>query len=237
VTVDELREQVALACRIVALEGYTDLTLGHVSARLPGEQVIWIKRKGMALDEVEPDDVIPLDLDDPAALSRREYHLESVMHVEVYRARPDVGSVIHGHPTYATALGATDGNLLMLTHDAVLFEDGLGVYEDSAALVTTREQATRVAESLGARRAALLRNHGVVVSGEDVRWAVLAAATLERAVRFQSIASTLGAARPIAPDAVASLRPQKYQASFLDEYWPAWVRRVERARQAGRGVA
>jgi L-fuculose-phosphate aldolase len=237
VTVDELREQVALACRIVALEGYTDLTLGHVSARLPGEQVIWIKRKGMALDEVEPDDVIPLDLDDPAALSRREYHLESVMHVEVYRARPDVGSVIHGHPTYATALGATDGSLLMLTHDAVLFEDGLGVYEDSAALVTTREQATRVAESLGERRAALLRNHGVVVSGEDVRWAVLAAATLERAVRFQSIASTLGAARPIAPDAVASLRPQKYQASFLDEYWPAWVRRVERARQAGRGVA
>jgi L-fuculose-phosphate aldolase len=230
VTAEDLREQIALACRIVALEGYTDLTLGHVSARLPGERVIWIKRKGLALDEVEPDDVIPLDLDDPDALSRPEYHLESVMHVEVYRARADVCSVIHGHPTYATALGATGSDLLMLTHDAVLFHEGLGTYEDSAALVTTRLQAVRVAEALGERRAALLRNHGVVVAGEDVRWAVLAAATLERAIRFQSVAATLGTPSPIPDEAVLQLSPQKYQASFLDDYWPAWVRRVGRSR-------
>ena len=54
-----LREQVAWACRIIALEGYADLTLGHVSAR-DAEGVIWIKRKGVALDEVEPGDVVPL---------------------------------------------------------------------------------------------------------------------------------------------------------------------------------
>ena len=48
----ELREQVAIACRVVALEGYVDLTLGHVSARDPGDRTIWIKRKGPALDEV-----------------------------------------------------------------------------------------------------------------------------------------------------------------------------------------
>lgn len=229
----DLREQVALACRIVALEGFNDLTLGHVSARRPGERVVWIKRKGLSLDEVEPEDVLPLDLDDPDALSRPEYHLESVMHVAVYRARPDAGAVIHGHPTYATALGATDAELLMLTHDAVLFSDGLGVYEDSAALVTTEEQASRVAASLGRHRAALLRNHGVVVAGEDVRWAVLAAATLERAIRFQSLATSLGRPRPIPSEDADRLRPQKYQAAFLDDYWPAWVRRVERARTNG----
>ena len=54
-----LREQVAWACRILASEGYADLTLGHISARGP-EGEIWIKRKGVALDEVEAEDVVTL---------------------------------------------------------------------------------------------------------------------------------------------------------------------------------
>jgi L-fuculose-phosphate aldolase len=228
---DALRERVATACRVIALEGYVDLTLGHVSARDPGDRTIWIKRKGVGLDEVEPADVIALDIDDPSALERADYHLESVMHTEVYRARPDVGCVIHGHPIYGTALGSTDGRLQMLTHDAVLFADGIGDYDEGPALITDRDQGRRVALALGSRRAALLRNHGVVIAGEDVRWAVLAAVTLERAIRFQTIAATLGRPRAIRQDAAERLRPQKYQDRFLDEYWAAWVRRVH-GRQA-----
>lgn len=222
----ELRERVATACQVVALEGYMDLTLGHVSARNLGERTIWIKRKGVALDEVEPSDVISLDIDDPAALERRDYHLESVMHTEVYRARPDVGSVIHGHPPYGTALGSTYGELQFLTHDAVLFAAGVGEYDDGPALITTLDQGRRVAEALGTRRAALLRNHGVVIAGEDVRWSVLAAVTLERAIRVQAIAQTLGRPRSINQANADLLYPLKYQDGFLDEYWAAWVRRV-----------
>ncbi len=228
--VDQLRIDVATACRLVALEGYTDLTLGHVSAREPATRTIWIKRKGLALDEVEPQDIIALDLDDPDALSNREYHLESVMHTEVYRARPDVNAVIHGHPLYGTALGATDGTLRYMTHDAVLFTDGLGIYDDGPALVTEVGQATRVAAALGSRRAALLRNHGVVVAGEDLRWAVLTAITLERAIRFQVTAAALGAARPISQADAEILRPMKYQEFLLDDYWASWERRVARQR-------
>ncbi len=229
-SLDALRERIAIACRVIALEGYVDLTLGHVSGREPGSRTIWIKRKGVALDEVEPADVIALDLDDPDALGSPDYHLESVMHSEVYRARDDVHSVIHGHPVYGTALGATDAGLEFLTHDAVLFIDGIGIYDDGPALVTEVGQGRAVAAALGPRRVALLRNHGVVIAGEDVRWAVLTALTLERAIRFQSIAATLGRGRPIPTDSAAVLRPQKYQERFLDEYWAAWVRRVDRAR-------
>jgi len=236
VSVDQLRIDVATACRLIALEGYTDLTLGHVSARDPGARTIWIKRKGLALDEVEPVDVIALDLDDPDALSDRAYHLESVMHTEVYRARPDVNAVIHGHPLYGTALGATDGTLQTMTHDAVLFTDGLGIYDDGPALVTEVGQATRVAAALGSRRAALLRNHGVVVAGEDLRWAVLTAITLERAIRFQVTAAALGAPRPISQADAEILRPMKYQEFLLDDYWASWERRVARQR-AGQATA
>src|SRR6266705_6477624 len=116
--VQTLREQVAWACRILAAEGYADLTLGHVSARGPDGE-IWIKRKGVALDEVEAEDVVAID-DTDAVL-----HLETVLHTGVYAVRPDVGAVIHGHPPYATALGATASHLSLLTHDAILFAEGV----------------------------------------------------------------------------------------------------------------
>ena len=215
-----IREQVAWACRILAAESYADLTLGHVSARAPDGDV-WIKRKGIALDEVEPDDVVALD-DTTAVL-----HLETVLHTGVYRARPDVGAVVHGHPPYATALGATASHLSLLTHDAVLFADGLGRFEEPD-LIVDEDQGDRVAAALSDRRAVLLRNHGVVVVGKDVPWAVLAAATLERAARLQSHAATLGELRPIGHELARELFPAKYRDEFVDEYWAAWQRHVAR---------
>jgi len=226
-TAQSLREQVAWACRILALEGYADLTLGHVSARAPDRETIYIKRKGVGLDEVEPDDVV--DLSDPQAT----LHLETVLHTEVYKRRPDVGAVVHGHPPYATAFAATDARLELLTHDAILFADGVSVFEDTADLITGEEEGRAVAEALGSRRAVLLRNHGVVIADKDVPWAVLSAVTLERAIRLQSIASTLGALRPMPQDWAERMHPDKYQDRFVDEYWAAWIRKVRRAGDGG----
>jgi len=216
-----LREQVAWACRIVALEGYADLTLGHVSAR-DADGTIWIKRKGVALDEAEADDIVSLD-DTDAVL-----HLETVLHAGVYRARPDVGCVIHGHPPYATALGATSAPLLTLTHDGILFADGVGRYHEPD-LITDDAQGDAVAAALGGTRAVLLENHGVLVAGKDVPWAVLTAATLERAARLQAVATTLGELQPIPPALARELQPTKYRDEFVVEYWQAWQRSIERA--------
>ena len=220
VVAQSLREQVAWACRILASEGYADLTLGHISARGP-EGEIWIKRKGVALDEVEPEDVVTLE--DPDAV----LHLETVLHTGVYRARPDVGAVVHGHPPYATALGATAADLLVLTHDGILFADGVSRFGD-ADLIVDDDQGDRVAEALGSRRVVLMENHGVLVVGADVKWAVLTAVTLERAAQLQSIASTLGELRPVEHEVALQLQPVKYREEFVEEYWAAWQRRVTR---------
>ena len=215
-----LREQVAWACRILAAEGYADLTLGHVSARGP-ENEIWIKRKGVALDEVESEDVVSLG--DPDTV----LHLETVLHTGVYRARPDAGAVVHGHPPYATALGATTAELAVLTHDGILFAEGVGRF-DEPDLIVDDDQGVCVAAALGTRRAVLMENHGVLVVGADVKWAVLTAVTLERAARLQSIASTLGELRPIGKQLAQELLPVKYRDEFVEEYWAAWQRRVSR---------
>lgn len=224
----ELREQVALACRILAVEGYADLTLGHVSARDPGSQAVWIKRRGVALDEVEPDDVIGLDPDDAAALAHPSMHAEAVLHTEVYLARPDVHAVVHGHPPYITAMGAVDAPLELLTHDAVMFAEGLSVFDETAELITASDQGAAVATALGTGRAVVMRNHGVLLVGKDVPWATLGAVTLERAARLQSIASSFGRLRPMSHEHALALWPDKYNDRLVDDYWAAWQRKLVR---------
>lgn len=214
--------QVVVASRVIAASGYEDLTLGHVSVRGPDASSMFIKRKGVSLGRVAPDDVIVVDLHDPDALRVPGMHLEAAMHVEAYKLRSDIGCVIHGHPLYVTALGATDAELAFISHDAVLFLDGVGIYDASPDMITTFEQGRKVAETLGQRRATLLKNHGVMVAGEDVRWAVLAALTLERAVQLQVIARSLGNIKAITEDEATAMFREKYQDSFLDEYWEDW---------------
>ena len=235
--VRQLRRDIAWACRILAERGYHDLTLGHVSARDPVDpEKMWIKRRGVTLAEVRAEDVIELQLDADPRASSDEMHLEVVLHTEVYRRREDVGAIVHGHPPYATAFGATDAELLNLTHDAVMFHGGISIFDDNADLITEPQQGIDVAVALGDSSVVLLRNHGVLVAEQNLPWMVLAGVTLERAVMLQSIARTLGTPRPIDPETVEDLSRRKYDDGLVNEYWQAWIREmVRRGIDVGEG--
>ena len=199
-----LIEDVAWASRILAMAGYEDLTLGHVSVRGSDGHTIYIKRKGVALSEVTPSDVLAVDMRTGLNGGPPGMHLETVLHTEVYKRRPDVGSVVHGHPPCATAFGATDAEFAYLTHDSVLFVGGISRYDGIPELIVDEQQGADVADALGDRRAVLLRNHGVLLAERDVRWAVLASVLLERACHMQVLAGALG---PLPSDSGADAGP------------------------------
>jgi ribulose-5-phosphate 4-epimerase/fuculose-1-phosphate aldolase len=225
-------EDVAWACRILAMQGYEDLTLGHVSARGGDGRTIYIKRKGVALSEVAPQDILAVDLSADLVGGGNGMHLETVLHTEVYKRRPDVGSVVHGHPPYATAFGATDAEFAYLTHDSVLFVNGISVYDGVPDLIIDEQQGGLVADALGEARALLLRNHGVLVAERDVRWAVLASVLLERACHVQLLAGGLGPLHPIPASHLDGIHAVKYKTEFAGEYWDAWVRELRRSGRA-----
>jgi L-fuculose-phosphate aldolase len=110
----------------------------------------------------------------------------------------------------------------------VLFANGIAFFDETPELITEDDQGRAVAEALGDRRAVVLRNHGVLVADRDLRWAVLSAVTLERAVRLQSIASTLGTLQPISQEWAERMHAEKYQDRFVEEYWAAWIRKLQR---------
>ncbi|MFT4038304.1 MAG: class II aldolase/adducin family protein [Thermomicrobiales bacterium] len=228
-TDDDLREQVAWSCRILALGEQGDYTLGHVSARAADGQTMLMKRYGLGLEEVTPDDVLRLDFDGAVLDGAGRAHLEYVLHSEVYRARPDVQSVIHTHPPYATAFGATDAELQLINHDAVLFHDGLAYFDDTAEMIVDRDQGSRVAAALGEKRAAMLRGHGVLVTGQSVPWSTYTALTLERVLRLQMIATALGPLRPMSPEMARQVFPEKYRDVHVNSYWEYLIRTVQRA--------
>lgn len=229
--VKNLRTQVAWGSRILSMHEHDDLTMGHLSARGENGRIL-IKRKDIALGEVTPDDVLALDLNAQKVEGDGKAHLESILHTEIYGRREDVGGVVHTHPPYATALGATGAQLQFLTHDAVLFHDGLPRYEDSPDLIMDPEQGASVANALGSHRALLLKNHGVIVVGKDVPWAVVSALTLERSIRLQALASSLGSPQAMSADAAHDLYPRKYRDDFIQTYWRYLIRECRRQGHA-----
>jgi L-fuculose-phosphate aldolase len=225
-TTQTLHEQVAWASRILAMDGHGDFTLGHVSAR-EGDRV-HMKRNGIGLEEVCPADVLTIDLDGNRVAGEGKIHLEAVLHTAVYRARPDVNAVIHTHPPYTTAFGATDAKLALINHDAVLFHDGLAYFDDTAELIVRPDQGDAVAVALAYKPVVIMRGHGVLIAERSVPWAVYTALTLERVIRLQTIATSLGNLQPMSPEMAATVYPDKYRNEFVDTYWRYLIRQVRR---------
>jgi len=188
-----LQEKVSLACRILAMEGHEDITQGHVSARDPDRpECFWIKRAGIALSEVRPEDVVCVTLEGHILHGEGKLHTELPIHTEIYRAHAEIKAVVHTHPLHAVALSATRKPLLPLSHEGALLGE-VPLFEDTTGLIHLPDQGARLAALLeGGKKALLLKNHGIVTVGRSVEEATLLAIALDRAARIQIFASCLG---------------------------------------------
>ena len=227
--IDGLRKKVAYSCNILAMEGHWDHILGHVSARLPGEQAIMMKPHGFGFEEVRPYHLIVCDLDGKKIKGDYERHSEIFIHTEIYKARPDVNCVVHTHPPYATAFGSLRQTLRPVSHEGCLFHEGLPLFDYTTALILTPELGVQVAAALGKCRGVLMKNHGTTVVGESVEMATLCAVFLEKAARVQLLA--MASAEPSwSSDDEARLKcEQIYNTLGLERMWDYFVRRAKRA--------
>ncbi len=226
-----LRVTLAVACNILAMEGHTDISLGHASAREPGAEAYWVKAAGFGLEEVTPDDMILVDLAGNRRAGDRPAHRELPIHAEIYRRRPDVNAVVHTHPPYATALAATAEVLRPVSHEGVLFPS-LPHFIQTTDLIITRDQGRALAESLGPHNAILLKNHGVVTVGGSIEEATLLGIFLEKAAMMQSLAASFGPFEWTDPQEAAEKRERIYHPRAMQNFWEYYRRKLERERQA-----
>ena len=218
---DDIKQKLIVAGKILVAEGQDDFTRGHISMRLPDNpSLFFMKPHSVGLDEITMENILTIDLDGNVVAGTARRHSEVYIHSEIFKARPDVQSVIHTHPPYAVALSASGRPLRCCSQPSALFFEALGVYSDTIALIRSPVLGKGVAAALGPHRAVLLKNHGVAVVGASIEEAVINVIMLENAAQVQMMTEAFGGPGPEFPrEDIAKLRheisqPQQFVINF-----------------------
>ena len=175
----DLREQVAQVARRMIESGLVTGTSGNVSARTPEGDVL-ITPSGLDYAQLEPEDIVLVDLDKNLLEGSLEPSSETPMHTGIYKVRLNAEAVVHTHSHYATTLACLGWEIppvhYMLT---ALSQDGrvpLAPY----ATYGTEEVAGYASEALGeSHNVCLLQNHGTIAVGESAEEAFSRTVILE----------------------------------------------------------
>jgi L-fuculose-phosphate aldolase len=229
-THDDIWQKLIVAGKILVAEGQDDFTRGHISARLPDDPARFLmKPHSVGLDEITQENILTIDLDGNVVAGTARRHSEVFIHSEIYKARPDVASVIHTHPLHAVALSASGRPLGCYSQPAALFFESLGVYTETIALIRSPALGKGVAAALGAHRAVLLKNHGVAVACASIEEAVISVIMLETAARVQLITEAAGEPGPEFPrEDIKTLKQQISQPEQFVINFNYLARRVQR---------
>ena len=208
----EKRELLATACHILYKLGLSDY-LGHPSVRLDADHIL-IKPKHSpkvrGMDRMRAADMSVIDLMGRLVEGEHEPPSERFIHTEIYRARPDVMSVVHTHQPMATLLGIVELPILPLLHveAAVVEQQPVPIFA-CAELIVSSDQGARVAQALGQHRVCHLQGHGIVSVGQSVQEATLGAIHLERLAEVNYRVAQLGRQpRVIPPEEIRALKGQ-----------------------------
>ena len=155
-------EQVVAAARLMAEAGLVVGTTGNVSARVPGGLLVTPTR--IAYDRLEPRDLARIGLDGTAPSPEPAPSREWPLHAAVYRARPDVGAVVHTHSVHATAWSFLDEPLMPSIEDCGYYETG-PIRTARHAPGGTAALAENAVAALRDSAAVLLGRHGVLATG------------------------------------------------------------------------
>jgi ribulose-5-phosphate 4-epimerase/fuculose-1-phosphate aldolase len=185
----DLRTKVAISCRILGMLGLMRESTGHVSARIPGSDEMWVRCRGgdeLGLTFTGVHNVRRVDFDGkgPGLGDEHASPHEVSIHGEIYRTHKDVNAVVHAHPYYALMCGVTN----------LEYRPVFGAYEPSAldivfkgvpvfpraATVTNKELAAQMLECMGERDVLLMKGHGITVTAGSVEEATALAIRFDR---------------------------------------------------------
>jgi len=171
--------------------GLVTFTWGNVSEIDRQKGVIAIKPSGVEYDDMQVDDIVIVDLDGERVEGTMNPSSDTATHLELYKAYPDIGGVVHTHSRYATiwAQAGADVPALGSTHADYFYGDIPctrrltpteidGEYERNTGRVIVEEFAQRKLDPV-AVPSVIVSGHAPFSWGKDARDAVHNAVVLE----------------------------------------------------------
>ncbi len=226
-----LLEDIAVGSRILADFGVVD-GFGHVSARSPTNPNHFLMSRSLAPALVTADDIMEFDLDgNPVDARGRSVFLERFIHAEIYRARPDVMSVVHTHSPGVIPFSVSNVPLRAMYHNPSFLAAGVPVWDirkdfgDTNMLVSNAAIGKSLATALADKPVVLMRGHGDVTVGPTVKMAVFRAYYTDVNARLQAQALALGG-EPNYLTAGEGAKADQTNFAVMDRIWNLWRMKV-----------
>ena len=175
------KEEVLWGCRLMVERGYLLGTVGNLSARADGTDLVVITPTSLPYDTMTEEDLVVVNLNGEIVSGKHQPSIECSMHLGVYRARPELRALVHTHSKYATTVSLIKELDIMPAIDT---EQSLYLGGDinivPFAFPGSKELAEYVKEGIGTNAGHLMANHGALGVGISMKDAVIASDIIER---------------------------------------------------------
>lgn len=175
------KEEVLWGCRLMVERGYLLGTVGNLSARADGTDLVVITPTSLPYDTMTEEDLVVVNLNGEIVSGKHQPSIECSMHLGIYRARPELRALVHTHSKYATTVSLIKELDIMPAIDT---EQSLYLGGDinivPFAFPGSKELAEYVKEGIGTNAGLLMANHGALGVGISMKDAVIASDIIER---------------------------------------------------------
>lgn len=170
--------------------GLIALAGGNVSMRLENGDLL-VTPSGTYYETMSEDDVLVMDIDGNVKEGTFKPSVDTVALLHIYKNMPEVNAIIHTHQTYATAVGLIADKLPAVTttlSNVTLGEVNVAPYSSPASL----NMGIETVENINGKRAVILKHHGVVTVGGNLKEAMYAAIYMEESAKAYLLAKSAG---------------------------------------------
>ena len=178
----ELKQKIIDTCLWLQKKDLVVGTWGNVSIRV--DDTIILTPSRISYDDLVPEDIVTIDMDGNVIEGHRSPTTEREVHRLIYRARPDIGAIIHCHPVYASAMCAVGETIPPFLEEITQLVGGaIPATPEYIRAGLHEELGEAAAKYIGDRNAVLLRNHAPVCCGKDIDEAKVCCQVVEKAAR------------------------------------------------------
>jgi len=223
-----VRQKLALACRILAMEGHDSGLAGQLTARGPRPNTYYMLRFGLGLDEIAARNLLLVDDDLNVLEGEGMPNPSNRFHLWIYRARSAVGSIMHTHPPHISALSMIGVPLAVSHMDTTLFFEDCAWLREWPGTPIGDEEGRIISEALGDKKAILLAHHGQLTATASVEHALVLAMFLERAAKLQLMAMSAGTILPVDRALAQEAHDYRHKPKAIAATFAYYARRVLR---------
>jgi len=213
------KQRLAAALRIFGKFGFDEGVAGHITVRDPLDpETFWVNPMGRSFKMMRVSDLIRVDHDGTIVEGSGILNGAAfTIHSQIHAARPDVTAAAHAHSIYGKAWASLGRLLDPLTQDACSFYGDHALLDDYTGVVVDMDDGERLAQTLGDKKAIILKNHGHLTVGQSVEEATWWYVTMERTCQAQLLAEAAGQPKPIPHD--MAVHTQKQVGSTLSGWF------------------